>query len=126
MILGVGTDVVDVGRFQLLEDRREFLQQVFTGDEILNAPSGVTQDRYFASIFVLKEALLKALGCGLEEGWCWHEMEVKQDWTLRLSGRLERLAEEKGISAIHVSQSHSDHTAIALVVVETNHCEEHS
>jgi len=126
MISGVGTDVVDVDRFPLLKDKREFLREVLTGHEILSAPSGPGEDSYFASIFAIKEALLKALGCGLQGGWCWHEIEVKKDWTLRLSGWLERLANEKGISAIHVSQSHSQHTAVAFVVVETNHCEEHS
>jgi len=119
MITGVGTDVVDIDRFRNLNQRTDFLKQVFTVSEIQNAPERPAQDTFFATLFAIKEALLKALGCGLEEGSLWREIHITPDWKPKLSGLLGRLAQDQSISNIHVAHSHSDNSAVAFVVLET-------
>ncbi len=119
MLIGVGTDVVEIDRFGKLEQRDEFLSQIFTRTEIQNAPAGSSQDTYFATLFAIKEALLKALACGLTSGSAWREILVDGDWQPHLSGRLDHLARERSVSKIHVSHSHSDRNAVAFVLIET-------
>lgn len=119
MIIGVGTDVVDIDRFRTLDDRSLFLEQVFTRSEILNAPSGPSQDIFYASLFAVKEALLKSLGCGLEHGMRWREIQINHDWRPQLSGFMSTLARQKSVSKIHVSRAHSKTTAVAFVLIET-------
>lgn len=119
MITGVGTDVVDIDRFRNLKQRSEYLEQVFTPSEIQIACRGPEQDTRFATLFAIKEALLKALGCGLEQGSLWREIHIAPDWKPRLSGLLGRLAREQSVSCIHVAHSHSDNSAVAFVLLET-------
>lgn len=119
MITGLGTDVVDIDRFRNLEDRAGFLEQVFTRAEIRHAPDGPSQDTFYATLFAIKEALFKALGCGLERVSVWREVQITHDWRPRLSGSLRRLARAKSVSKFHVSHSHSKTLAVALVLMET-------
>jgi len=124
MIIGIGTDVVEIDRLRTLRQRAGYLTQVFTRTEIHNAPRGSSQDTFYATVFAIKEALLKALGCGLAGGFVWHEIQITNDWRPQLSGHLGRLAEERSVSKIHVSHSHSDRNAIAFVLLETTNEEE--
>jgi holo-[acyl-carrier protein] synthase len=119
MITGVGTDVIDIDRFRDLTQRIDFLEQVFTLSEIQNASEHPAQETRFATLFAIKEALLKALGCGLEEGALWRDIQIAPDWKIKLSGLLGRLAHEQSISNIHVAHSHSDNSAVAFVLLET-------
>ena len=124
MITGVGTDIVEIDRFRNLNRRTDFLRQVFTIGEIQGAAELPAQDTFFATLFAIKEALLKALGCGLQKGSLWTEIHITQDWKPELSGLLARLAEEQSVSNIHVAHSHSDKSAVAFVLLETTNEEE--
>jgi holo-[acyl-carrier protein] synthase len=124
MIIGAGTDVVDIDRFRNLDDRAEYLAHVFTRGEIRDAPDGPSQDTFYATLFAIKEALMKALGCGLESVATWREIRITRDWRPRLSGSLRRLARERSVSRIHIAHSHSKKTVIAFVVVEATHRED--
>ena len=119
MITGVGTDVVDINRFRSLSSKAEFLEQVFTPAELERARTYQEPDEFFAKAFAVKEALFKAIGCGLGAGSLWKDVQVTSDWTLTLSGVLSRLAQEQSISRIHVTHSHSSSSAVAFVVLET-------
>lgn len=124
MIKGVGTDVVEIDRFRNLKQRSEYLQQVFTPSEIQNACLGPEQDTRFATLFAIKEALMKALGCGLEAGSLWREIQIAPDGKPTLSGSLGRLTQEQSISKIHVAHSHSNSSAVAFVLLETTNRKE--
>ncbi|TSA21275.1 holo-[acyl-carrier-protein] synthase [bacterium] len=119
MITGVGTDIVEIDRFRNLEQKAEFLEQVFTHTEIHSAPNGSSQDTFYATLFAVKEAILKALGCGLQQGSVWRDIQISHDWSPHLSGFLGRLAEEKSVSKIHVSHAHAGKSAVAFVLIET-------
>lgn len=120
MILGLGTDIVEVQRFQALIERRgeQVLSRLFTDEErkaCLEAPHRL------AARFAAKEAFLKALGTGLR-GMAWREICITNDEMgapcLRCSGRAEEALRMKGAARVHVSLSHSRHYAVAQVVLE--------
>ncbi len=116
MILGVGIDVVDVGRFAASLSRTPALRdKLFTPGE---------RDRGVASLaarFAAKEALAKALGA--PSGLRWHDAEiVSQDDgrpELRVTGTVAARAESLGIKGFHVSLSHDAGIASAVVIAES-------
>jgi holo-[acyl-carrier protein] synthase len=124
--VAVGVDVVDLDRFESVMTRQEsFLDRVFTAEEReycdrANATS-VRCQRY-AARFAAKEAVMKALGCGLG-AYGFHDVEVARDDdsgepSLLVKGKAAVLAGERGISRWLLSLSHSDVVAIALVSAE--------
>lgn len=123
MIAGVGVDIVSIARFGKQKDRAGFLEQILTKEELQRAPEGNGRDAFFAKIFATKEAVLKALGCGLQSGFGWHDISVAEGPEVHLSGWVRRLTEKQCITRIHVSQSSSLSHAVAFVLFETNNPE---
>jgi len=124
MILGTGVDLIEIERIEQALQRHgdRFLRRLFTPAEIAYATSSeVHATRRLAARFAAKEATLKAFGSGLRNVK-WTDMEVQRDTlgkpTLRLSGRLAEIAAERGVTALHLSLSHSKDYAIAQVVAE--------
>jgi phosphopantetheine--protein transferase-like protein len=124
--VAVGVDVVDLDRFESVMTRQSsFLDRVFTSDEReycekANATS-VRCQRY-AARFAAKEAVMKALGCGLG-AYGFHDVEVARDDdsgepSLLVKGKAAVLADALGITRWMVSLSHSDLVAIAMVAGE--------
>lgn len=115
MIAGIGTDVVDVARFERALTRTPgLLERLFAESERHRSLSSL------AARFAAKEALIKALGG--PSLLRWHDMEVINDAdrnpSFRLHGALAEHAEEAGIVDIHVSMSHDAGVAVAFVVLE--------
>jgi holo-[acyl-carrier protein] synthase len=115
VIVGVGIDVVDIGRFGETLDRTPSIRaRLFTGLEL---------ERPLASLaarFAAKEALAKALGAPADLRWV--DVEVLTDSTGRpsmtLTGTVARRAAELGVEHTHVSMSHDAGIASAVVVLE--------
>lgn len=124
MVQGTGVDIVEIDRFRNLSDEQEFIKQLLTETEIRSTPRGMNQGLHYATLFAIKEALLKALGCGLHDGSFWHDVEVDENGAPRLSGRLEALARRRSVSAIHSSQSSSEQCVVAFVLLENNRQED--
>lgn len=74
MIIGFGTDLVDIRRIEqsLAQFDTRFEQRIFTAKERANPKKNA---RYYAKRFAAKEACLKALGSGFR-GISWHDMEI--------------------------------------------------
>jgi holo-[acyl-carrier protein] synthase len=117
MVLGIGADIAAVERFAALKDQQAFLDQFLTPAERARAPR-ITPERYYASLFALKEAVLKALGCGLAQGSRWHEIEVSADLTPALTGFLKDLADRNGVSRLTSSVSWTGDHAVAWAIAE--------
>jgi hydroxyethylthiazole kinase-like uncharacterized protein yjeF len=120
MIVGVGTDLVDLGRFRtVLERRPELVDRLFTATEIAYARLRTDPTERFAVRFATKEAVLKSMGVGLGAA-DWHDIEVERDPdgrpTVVVRGRAASLAARLGIVDWRVTLSHSDLVATALVV----------
>lgn len=122
MIVGIGTDIVEIVRIQKALKRKSFMQRVFTSTEIsycLSVPA--QQASSFAARFATKEAVLKALGTGLRGGKL-TDIEVYRDSLgkpeVNLYNNIRELAVRNGVKKIHLSISHTSQNAIAQVVLE--------
>ena len=118
-VVGIGVDVVDVERFAaLLERRPQIANKRFTSGELRDAAKAPER---LAARFAAKEAVLKALSAGLGAAR-WHDIEVEREDSgaprIGLHGRAQQLATSRGVVRLHVSLSHTRHTATAFVVGE--------
>jgi holo-[acyl-carrier protein] synthase len=123
-ILGIGLDLVEVARVRASVRRsgERFAKRVFTPDEIAYCAGRARKFEHLAARFAAKEAMLKALGTGIT-GWAsMQEVEVVHDAVgrpeLRLRGGVLRHARALGVTAAHLSISHTEGVAAAVVVLE--------
>ena len=125
MIVGIGLDLVDIARVaRLLETKGDSARhRLFTEGELAYAERRAEPARHLAARFSAKEAAYKALaGTEHARGIGWHDIEVLVEWdgrpALRFHGRAAERAAELGITRAHLSLTHSDATAAAVVVLE--------
>ncbi len=78
MIIGIGTDLVDIRRIERTLERFEgrFRDRIFTVTERARADRRLHPAAAFAQRFAAKEACAKALGTGLRRGVHWRDMGV--------------------------------------------------
>src|SRR5262245_49712144 len=100
MIIGLGSDIVDVRRIADVIERHgeRFLGRIFTATERDKAEHRANTVETYAKRFAAKEACAKALGTGLRRGVFWRDMGVINQRggkpTIALTGgALARLAE---------------------------------
>jgi holo-[acyl-carrier protein] synthase len=127
MIIGIGSDLVDVRRIARTIERHgeRFLGRIFTEVERAKAEGRARGAETYAKRFAAKEACAKALGTGMRAGVFWRDMGVVNlpsgRPTMRLTGgALARLAAitPAGCEArIDVTISDEGPIAQALVVI---------
>jgi holo-[acyl-carrier protein] synthase len=121
VVPGIGVDVVDVDRMKFaLERTPRIRQRLFTEDEIAYCEKFRFAERHYAGRWAAKEAVTKALGCGLIQ---WNGVEVirrpRQAPFVRISGKIKRFAEAVGVREedLFISITHSELSAVAVCVV---------
>ena len=115
----VGLDLIEIGRIRrALERYPGFRERCFTAAEREYCDSRPNPAESYAGRFAGKEAVGKALGCGVH--FTWREIEIagRPKPSVRLSGRIEAWAERVGGGAIDLSMTHSRELANAVAVVE--------
>lgn len=121
MIVGIGTDVVEIDRFAAALARRPRLaERCFTPAEAAYCRSRGFPPQHFAARFAAKEAVGKALGIGMTR---WREVEVVRGRgapTIALHGRYAERARELGVDRIHISLTHGRDSAIAFAIAESS------
>ena len=120
MILGIGTDIVEISRIRRAVSKEHFKRRVFTDTEINYCESrGQNSAASYAARFAAKEAFFKALGTGIITLL---EVEVVNNShgqpEIFLYGETKKLAQEKGVDKIFLSLSHSSEYATAVVAIE--------
>jgi len=118
MVKGIGIDIVDVKRFEVTRSDNNVQNQILTTNERNRAKKEAAPTAYTARIFAIKEAVVKALGCGFNKGLLWHDIEVSEGDDVRLSGYFQNIAREKDVKKIHSTHSYSLNHIVALVVLE--------
>jgi holo-[acyl-carrier protein] synthase len=123
MILGIGTDIIEVERVkQKVEAGKGFKEMVFSPTEIAYCESQTFKAENYAARFAAKEAFFKALGTGWIGEMAFYEVEILKDDlgkpSLILHGKTKEFAESNGIKKLHVSISHIKTLAQAFVVLE--------
>ena len=78
MILGIGSDLVDIKRIESSLERfgERFIKRIFTEVEQRRSDGRAERAASYAKRFAAKEACSKALGTGLRRGVFWRDMGV--------------------------------------------------
>lgn len=120
MIVGIGTDIVEIDRLSSALGRLS--ERVFTAAELNRAATTVHRLEYLAGRWAAKEALAKALGCGFGSKCSWLDIEITNDPAgkpqMILSGVTRATFEALGGRKVHLSISHEKNYATAMVVLE--------
>ncbi|MDQ4001018.1 MAG: holo-ACP synthase [Actinomycetota bacterium] len=121
VVPGIGVDVVDVERMKFaLKRTPRIRQRLFTEREIAYCEKFRFAERHYAGRWAVKEAVTKALGCGLIQ---WNGVEVvrrpRQAPTVSIFGKIERFANTVGVreEELQISITHSELSAVAVCVV---------
>jgi holo-[acyl-carrier protein] synthase len=128
MIVGIGSDLVDIRRIEKTLERygERFIARVFTDTERRKSDRRRMRAASYAKRFAAKEACAKALGTGLHQGVYWRDMGVVNlrsgQPTMALTGgaaaRLERIMPEGLKPVIHVTITDEWPIAQAFVMIE--------
>ena len=120
MIIGIGTDIVEIERVRRAVENEHFVRRVFTELEINYCQSrGKNSAASYAARFAAKEAFFKALGTGIVTAL--KDVEIRNDALgkpeIFVEGSTKILADEKGVKEIFLSISHSREYATAVAVL---------
>jgi holo-[acyl-carrier protein] synthase len=121
-MIGVGVDVVDIGRFRISLARTPSMRdRLFTADELADLAGRADPVPALAARFAAREAAMKSLGVGLG-AFGFHDVWVRRQPSgapmLVVTGRALELAESAGVTRWHLSLTHGDTVAVAHVVAE--------
>jgi len=121
MIIGIGTDIIEIKRIEKVINRtHSFIEKSFTNNEIEYFRSKGLKGNVIAGNFAAKEAISKAIGTGFR-GFGLKDIEVLRDELgkpiVKLSDKIYELLDVKEFN-IHISISHSKDNAIAYAVME--------
>lgn len=124
MILGIGTDLCDIGRIEKVLERfgERFAARILVESELRRFRQHRKGAAYLAKRFAAKEAFSKALGTGIHFPVNWHNVWVENARSgkpsLKFSRPLAALLERRGIASVHLSITDEIGMACAFVVVE--------
>jgi holo-[acyl-carrier protein] synthase len=120
VIVGIGTDIVDVRRLRRMNDehRDRFTQKTLSPDEIALMPKN-NPELFIAGRYAAKEAIVKALGY---KNFSYTSINILNDGTGRpYVEEPELLIRNSGAKesyTFHISISHEFDFAVAFVVLE--------
>lgn len=131
MILGIGSDVVNIERIERLLARfgERFETRLFTDGERALAASRKGERIKAATLakrIAAKEAFVKALGTGFTGGIGWREIEIihqpggrpEMKVTGKAQAALQRITPPQGKVTLHLSLTDDHPTAQAFVIIE--------
>jgi holo-[acyl-carrier protein] synthase len=115
--LKVGVDIIEIDRVRRALERPRFRERCFTDAERAYCDSRADPAQSYAARFAGKEAVGKALGCGVR--FTWKEIEIvgRPKPGVSLSGRTAAFAERVRAGAIDLSMTHAREIAAAICVV---------
>jgi len=121
-VIGIGVDLIECARIQHSIDRfgDRFLHRVFTDGEIEYSMSMKFSARHLAARFAGKEAVAKAFGTGIGKAMGWRNIDIRK----KPSGEpylvlpAEAFAAKRGVTSALITLSHTEHHAVACVVLE--------
>ncbi len=114
MVLGLGSDIIEVQRIEssIARHGQRFLDRIFTKNEQQYCLQHRDSARHFAGRFAVKESIVKAFGLGIGETISWLDIEINND--------------PKGKPYPSFSprvQSHFDHPVVHITI---SHCKEYA
>jgi holo-[acyl-carrier protein] synthase len=127
MIIGLGSDLIDIRRIEKTLERygTRFTNRVFTELEQKKSDRRAARAATYAKRFAAKEACSKALGTGLRAGVFWRDMGVVNlptgQPTIKLTGgaarRLAEITPRNMIAQISLTLTDDYPLAQAIVII---------
>lgn len=126
MILGIGTDLVEIERLEraYVRHRERLLARILSEREQADMPpcESLRFAAWLAKRFAAKEAAVKALGTGFRDGITLHDIETHHTPqgapVLHFSGAALRQFQHLGGQVAHLTVSDERQHALAFVVIE--------
>ena len=128
MIVGIGTDIIDVRRINNIINKygKKFKKKCFTNVEIEKSEKRSNSVNSYAKRYAAKEAFAKALGTGLASGVFWKDISVENNIlgkpSIKLSGKaldkFNQLSNNK--CSTMISLSDEKNYAISNVIIFEN------
>lgn len=124
MIIGIGTDIVEVERISKVYQRqgKAFAKRLLSTTELLELTKYNFPERFLAKRWALKEAVSKALGTGISQGVSFVDMTIAHKKSgqpiLKLSGKTLQKANELGITHWNISVSDEKTHTVAFAIAE--------
>ena len=124
MILGVGIDIIEVGRIRRSYEKfgERFVNRILHPAEIAYCLTHKSPAPFIAARFAAKEAISKAFGTGIGAQLGWQDMEVGRKKSgepfVILHGGGKRLLEERAGRIVLISLSHTEEHATAVAILE--------
>ena len=112
----VGIDLIEIARIRRALERPSFRERCFTEAEREYCDSKANPVQSYAARFAGKEAVGKALGCGVDFSWREIEIVGRPKPSVTLSGRTLAFAEQRGLRVADLSMTHSRELAQAVAV----------
>ena len=114
MVLGTGVDITEVRRLKQAVEKwgEDFLNRIFTKEELENAKTRGSLYQHLAGRFAAKEEVFKAAG---DKNLTWKDVEILNDkegkpLCVLLNGKGKRLD-------VHISISHVKTYAVANAII---------
>ncbi|PDT34466.1 MULTISPECIES: holo-ACP synthase [Sinorhizobium] len=122
MIVGIGADLIEVERIAdaLAHRGDRFVARFCTDAEQLATPA-LAPASYYATVFAVKEAVLKALGTGISRWVSWHDINISVGpikICIELEGGAKRRLSKLGGGEIHCCIGGSKAYVQAFVLIE--------
>lgn len=123
MLFGIGTDIVEIVRIQkAIKVSARFALRILTVDEMTEYSDSKYPERYLAKKFAAKEALVKAMGTGIGNGYSWQMIQIEHNELGKpffvFNGAVKDFMFSHHISNCLLSISDEQHYATAVVVLE--------
>lgn len=124
MIVGIGTDIVSIARFEAMYERHgaRVAERILSPAELQAFSKAARPARFLAKRFAVKEAAAKAFGTGFRAGLSLRHIGLCHDEIGRpelvFTGRAEELCRQLQIAISHVSVADEQDYAIAFVTLQ--------
>ena len=122
MIVGLGTDIVEIVRIGEMIDRHgeAFLNRIYTPEEIRYCQKRKHCNEAFAGRWAAKEAVMKALGTGFIRGIGWQDIEILSEKSgkpyVNIRGGAGEFAKKIGVDRVLITISHCRAYATATAI----------
>jgi holo-[acyl-carrier protein] synthase len=123
MIIAIGCDIVEHQMMSQLgwDTNSKILERVLSPNEIelceLNQ-----KVRFIAGRFAIKEAVLKCLGTGMQDGIALTDIQILKNEAgkpiLEIDGEVKTIADRLGIRSWHICITHSNNYSFGFAIAE--------